>query len=65
MSKPVILVAEELSPAGLELLAGSFEIRHVDGADHDESRRRRVEAREQLRRIAQKPTAVADEAAAS
>ncbi len=33
MSKPVILVAEELSPAGLELLAGSFEIRHVDGAD--------------------------------
>ncbi|WP_018504503.1 phosphoglycerate dehydrogenase [Parafrankia discariae] len=30
---PVVLVAEELSPAGLEVLSGDFEIRHVDGAD--------------------------------
>ena len=33
MSKPVVLVAEELSPAGIALLANDFEIRHVDGAD--------------------------------
>ena len=32
--KPVVLVAEELSPAGLELLRESgFELRHVDGSD--------------------------------
>jgi D-3-phosphoglycerate dehydrogenase len=30
---PVVLVAEEMSPAGLELLAQEFEVRHVDGAD--------------------------------
>src|SRR3954465_12888157 len=30
---PVVLVAEELSPAGLELLTADFEVRHVDGAD--------------------------------
>ena len=30
---PVVLVAEELSPAGLEVLSGDFEVRHVDGAD--------------------------------
>ena len=30
---PVVLVAEELSPAGLEVLSGDFELRHVDGAD--------------------------------
>jgi D-3-phosphoglycerate dehydrogenase len=29
----VVLVAEELSPAGLEVLSGDFEVRHVDGAD--------------------------------
>jgi D-3-phosphoglycerate dehydrogenase len=33
VSKPVVLVAEELSPAGLELLEGEFEVRHADGAD--------------------------------
>jgi len=31
--RPVVLVAEELSPAGLELLAQDFEVREVDGAD--------------------------------
>jgi D-3-phosphoglycerate dehydrogenase len=30
---PVVLVAEELSPAGLDLLTADFEVRHVDGAD--------------------------------
>jgi D-3-phosphoglycerate dehydrogenase len=30
---PVVLVAEELSPAGLEVLSGDFEVRHVDGAN--------------------------------
>ncbi|MCP2339836.1 phosphoglycerate dehydrogenase [Actinomadura rupiterrae] len=33
MSKPVVLVAEELSPAGLAVLGNDFEVRHVDGAD--------------------------------
>ena len=30
---PVVLVAEKLSPAGLDLLSEEFEVRHVDGAD--------------------------------
>jgi D-3-phosphoglycerate dehydrogenase len=30
---PVVLVAEELSPAGIELLSAEFEVRHVNGAD--------------------------------
>ena len=33
MSKPVVLVAEELAPSALEILASDFELRHVDGAD--------------------------------
>ena len=33
MSQPVVLVAEELAPAALEVLASDFEVRHVDGAD--------------------------------
>ena len=33
MSKPVVLIAEELSPATVEALGPDFEIRHVDGAD--------------------------------
>src|ERR1700760_2842007 len=32
-SKPVVLIAEELSPAGIGLLAQHFGVRHVDGAD--------------------------------
>jgi D-3-phosphoglycerate dehydrogenase len=31
--KPVVLVAEELSPAGMALLGEDFEVRTVDGAD--------------------------------
>ncbi|MCF8529507.1 MAG: phosphoglycerate dehydrogenase [Aquiluna sp.] len=33
MSKPVVLIAEELSPATLEALGPDFEVREVDGAD--------------------------------
>jgi D-3-phosphoglycerate dehydrogenase / 2-oxoglutarate reductase len=33
VSKPVVLIAEELSPATLEALGPDFEIRHCDGAD--------------------------------
>lgn len=33
MNKPVVLVAEELSEAGLALLGTDFEVRHTDGAD--------------------------------
>ncbi len=36
MSKPVVLIAEELSPATVEALGPDFEIRHCDGADRDE-----------------------------
>ena len=33
MSKPIVLIAEELSPATLEALGPDFEIRQTDGAD--------------------------------
>lgn len=33
MSKPVVLIAEELSPATIEALGSGFDIRHCDGAD--------------------------------
>jgi D-3-phosphoglycerate dehydrogenase len=36
VSKPTVLIAEELSPAGVELLAADFEVRHVDGANRAE-----------------------------
>ncbi len=32
---PVVLVAEELSPAGIALLEASFEVRYTDGEDRD------------------------------
>ena len=32
-TRPVVLIAEELSPATVEALGPDFEIRHVDGAD--------------------------------
>ncbi|MFY9891208.1 MAG: phosphoglycerate dehydrogenase [Streptosporangiaceae bacterium] len=35
MPAPVVLVAEELSPAGIAMLESSFEVRHTDGADRD------------------------------
>jgi D-3-phosphoglycerate dehydrogenase len=33
---PVVLVAEELSPAGIALLESSFEVRYTDGADRSQ-----------------------------
>jgi D-3-phosphoglycerate dehydrogenase / 2-oxoglutarate reductase len=33
MSKPVVLVAEELAASAIEVLSGDFEVRTVDGAD--------------------------------
>src|SRR4029453_5689439 len=30
---PVVLIAEELAPAALEVLADDFDVRHVDGTD--------------------------------
>ena len=32
---PVVLIAEELAPAAIDVLAHDFEVRHVDGADRD------------------------------
>jgi D-3-phosphoglycerate dehydrogenase len=36
MSKPVVLIAEELSPATIAILGDQFEIRHCDGANRAE-----------------------------
>ncbi|HHU10151.1 MAG TPA: phosphoglycerate dehydrogenase [Intrasporangiaceae bacterium] len=36
MTKPVVLIAEELSPATLDALGPDFEIRHCDGANREE-----------------------------
>jgi D-3-phosphoglycerate dehydrogenase len=36
VSKPVVLIAEELSPATVEALGPDFEIRHCDGADRSQ-----------------------------
>ncbi|MGB2738100.1 MAG: NAD(P)-dependent oxidoreductase, partial [Candidatus Nanopelagicales bacterium] len=36
MSKPIVLIAEELSPATIEALGPDFEVRHCDGADRAE-----------------------------
>jgi D-3-phosphoglycerate dehydrogenase / 2-oxoglutarate reductase len=36
VSKPVVLIAEELSPATVDALGPDFEIRHCDGANREE-----------------------------
>ncbi|WP_340557665.1 phosphoglycerate dehydrogenase [Streptomyces sp. GSL17-111] len=36
MSKPVVLIAEELSPATIDALGPDFEVRHCNGADRGE-----------------------------
>jgi D-3-phosphoglycerate dehydrogenase / 2-oxoglutarate reductase len=36
VNKPVVLVAEELSEAGLAVLGADFEVRHTDGADRSQ-----------------------------
>ena len=33
MTKPIVLIAEELSPATVEALGPDFDIRSVDGTD--------------------------------
>ena len=33
MAKPIVLIAEELSPATVEALGPDFEVRNVDGTD--------------------------------
>jgi D-3-phosphoglycerate dehydrogenase len=35
VAQPVVLVAEELAPSALDVLARDFEVRRVDGADRD------------------------------
>ena len=36
MAKPIVLIAEELSPATVEALGPDFDIRNVDGANRTE-----------------------------
>ena len=36
MTKPIVLIAEELSPATIDALGPDFEIRNCDGANRDE-----------------------------
>jgi D-3-phosphoglycerate dehydrogenase / 2-oxoglutarate reductase len=36
VSTPIVLIAEELSPAGIALLEPGFEIRHTNGADREQ-----------------------------
>ena len=36
VAKPVVLIAEELSPATLDALGPDFEVRHCDGANRAE-----------------------------
>ena len=36
MPKPIVLIAENLSPATIDALGGDFEIRHTDGADRSQ-----------------------------
>ncbi|NHA68199.1 phosphoglycerate dehydrogenase [Phycicoccus flavus] len=36
MTKPVVLIAEELSPATIDALGPDFEVRHTDGSDRDQ-----------------------------
>ena len=31
--RPVVLIAEELAPSAIEVLADDFDVRHVDGTD--------------------------------
>ena len=36
MPAPIVLVAEDLSPAAIALLETDFEVRHADGANRSE-----------------------------
>jgi D-3-phosphoglycerate dehydrogenase len=35
VTKPIVLIAEELSPATIDALGPDFEVRHVDGASRE------------------------------
>lgn len=36
VTKPVVLIAEELSPATMDVLGGDFDVRHTDGSDREQ-----------------------------
>ena len=36
MTRPVVLIAEELSPATIDALGPDFEVRHCNGADREQ-----------------------------
>jgi D-3-phosphoglycerate dehydrogenase len=63
MSKPVVLIAEELSPATIAVLGDQFEIRHCDGANRVELLPALASANAVLVRSATKMDAEAIEAA--
>jgi len=63
MSKPVVLIAEELSPATLAVLGDGFEIQHCDGANRTELLSALVNANAVLVRSATKMDAEAIAAA--
>jgi len=59
LSKPVVVIAEELSPATVEALGPDFEVRNADGADRDALRAALVDANAILIRSATKMDAEA------
>jgi len=52
VGRPVVLIAEELSPATLEALGSDFDIRHADGANRAELLQALVDANAVLIRSA-------------
>ncbi len=64
MTRPVVLIAEELSPATIEALGLDFEVRHCDGADRPALLRAIVDADALLVRSATRVDAEAFAAAA-
>ena len=63
MTKPVVLIAEELSPATIDALGPDFDVRHVDGTDRPALLSALVEANAVLIRSATKIDAEAIAAA--
>jgi D-3-phosphoglycerate dehydrogenase len=55
VSKPVVLIAEELSPATVEALGPDFEVRKVDGTDRTALLRELADASAVLIRSATRP----------
>ena len=50
-TRPVVLIAEELSPATVEALGPDFEIRHCNGAAHKRTVHYGVDVRENDRDV--------------